>query len=622
MYHYYTEQHQIEGLLPKLMQYDAWGFDVETTGRDAHKDKTVLVQFGRPEVQHMIDTRTVNIEPLRPFLESREIKKIGHNLKFDYKMTKGTHKIDTENLRCTFTAEKVLHAGRRHYFQQAGLADVVEERLGIILDKTLQKSFMTHVGPFTTEQLTYAANDVSHMIPLFHHQVADLTRDGLNKVYMIETGCIPAFGDMEYDGMLLDVEKWRAIMVDNKAKLDIAEKRLRELAEPYIGPDLFGNVNINFGSPAQVLSLLKLMRVRIPVIDKYGKPAKDANGKDLMELVKNTNKQTLKKIRHIEFIKELEKWRSCDVRLNTFGQPYIDALHPLTGALHPDLWPMGTETGRPSSGDSDCNPLNIPRDNCYRNAFVAAQDEVVESDDYSGCESRILTHISGDPILNGIFARKEDIHCSVATMMYGVEVTKKNENKKLRTPAKSLNFGISYGLGPGKLCEDLNGEGFPMTVDEAKKLYYKYCDKFEVAVGYLREVGRLAAQQGFLVNINGRRRYYKLPDPAQFEGGSRDPLYKGKIGMIERSGGNFMIQSVNADITKQAMIEIRDYAKANKIRTHFVNAVYDEIVTRTHKDDSPSFHAMKLKIMQDVAERMITTVPMEVDGNVGLFWNK
>jgi DNA polymerase I-like protein with 3'-5' exonuclease and polymerase domains len=79
---------------------------------------------------------------------------------------------------------------------------------------------------------------------------------------------------------------------------------------------------------------------------------------------------------------------------------------------------------------------------------------------------------------------------------------------------------------------------------------------------------------------------------------------------------------VNADITKLAMAEIRDYAKQHKVRTNFINAVYDEVVTRTHKDDSKEFHAAKLKIMRDVAERMITTVPMLVDGFVGPYWNK
>ncbi len=177
-------------------------------------------------------------------------------------------------------------------------------------------------------------------------------------------------------------------------------------------------------------------------------------------------------------------------------------------------------------------------------------------------------------------------------------------------------------MGPGKLCEDLNGEGFIITFEEAKKLYYKYCDIFKVAVGFLRSSGELAAKQGWLDNINGRRRYWKKPNSEDYTYGIRDQEYKSRIGSIQREGGNFLIQSVNADITKLAMTEIRKYAKENNIKFAFINAVYDEIVTRTHKDDSEKFHEAKLKIMQEVAERMVTSVPMLVDGHAGLYWNK
>ena len=83
-----------------------------------------------------------------------------------------------------------------------------------------------------------------------------------------------------------------------------------------------------------------------------------------------------------------------------------------------------------------------------------------------------------------------------------------------------------------------------------------------------------------------------------------------------------MIQSVNADITKDAMAEIRNYRKKHNIRTHFINAIYDEVVTRTHKDDSAHFHEAKLRIMRASAEKWIKTVPMLVDGHAGHCWQK
>lgn len=96
----------------------------------------------------------------------------------------------------------------------------------------------------------------------------------------------------------------------------------------------------------------------------------------------------------------------------------------------------------------------------------------------------------------------------------------------------------------------------------------------------------------------------------------------GRRAGIEREGGNFLIQSVNADMTKRAMVLIRDYIKKNNIRSRFMNQVYDEIVTRTHKDDSPDFVKVKRKLMLEAAEQYLRKIPMEVDGHVGDSWTK
>jgi len=143
-----------------------------------------------------------------------------------------------------------------------------------------------------------------------------------------------------------------------------------------------------------------------------------------------------------------------------------------------------------------------------------------------------------------------------------------------------------------------------------------------VGVNFLREQGRLAVRQGYLVNMNGRRRYWNLPDPSKYPGGVRDWKYKGRMSAIEREGGNMMIQSVNVDITKLGMIKIRDYRKEHNVRTNFVNQVYDEIVTKTHKDDTEEFHPIKMKLMQEAGEKWIKKVPVEVDGQVGPCWTK
>lgn len=616
-YRYITETADVERLLPILMQKPWQNHDSETTGLCPHRNKIILYQIGNKEQQYLIDTRTASLEPLRPYFESKELRKILHNAKFDYKMLRGSFNIEMEGIRCTMLTEQVLTAGK-FYRGGVSLEDTLERRLGIKLDKTIQKSFIDHKGSFTKEQLDYAADDIIHLDDLFKDQVTEARQTGLVRTLVLESECVQAFGDMEFEGMVLDINGWKKIIEDNlSAQLD-AQVELDVFSRPVMGENLFGEVNINYGSSSQVVKLLNDMGVKVPMKDPK-------TGKEILVKVTNSDAKSLKRVNHLPVIKALGKWRSYETLINTFGEPFIKALNPVTGRLHPDLFQIGTGTGRPAAGDSDVNPLNIPRDNRYRSCFTCEEDEVVESDDYSGCESRILADISDDKKLIEIFQRGDDIHCAVATELYGVPVTKKGENAKLRTPAKSLNFGIAYGMGPGRLYDELNAAGFPVSRDEARALFNKYCETYSGAVNYLRDMGKLARSQWYLANLNGRRRYWNKPDSSdseKFPLGIKDMKFQGIIAKVEREGGNFLIQSVNADITKQAMIWIRDYIKQNKVRSKLMNAVYDEIVTRTHKDDSPEFHKKKLELMKKAAEVWIKKVPMEVDGAVGKFWQK
>lgn len=429
---YIKDQLRIDSLLPELYKFKAWGVDSETSGLDPHTSKVTLLQFGRPEKQYIIDTRKVNIEPIRQFLEDPSIMKIGHNMKFDYKMFRGSFGIEMEYIRDTFVGEKVLTAGKK--YRGFGLDDVLKERLGVDVDKTLQKSFINHTGDFSAEQLEYASNDVKHLLPLCQTMIKDIVRDDLGRTFQLECDAIPAFGDMEFDGMILDTKAWREVLVRNIEKSVKVKAELDNIVEPYVGLNLFNEVEINYGSPPQMVKLLNQMKLTIMEYDRETK-------KEHRVPIKATDKKTLQKLRDVPFIKLLQGYRSLLVRINTFGEPYIKAVHPKTGRIHPDFWQIGTETGRPAAGESDVNPLNIPKENEYRHCFIADANEIVESDDYSGCESRILAEISGDTKLIEIFRQGLDIHCSVASELYRVPVTKDNENKKLRTPAKSLNFG-------------------------------------------------------------------------------------------------------------------------------------------------------------------------------------
>lgn len=438
--HFIQEQHQLEQAVPILMSRTRWGFDTETTGLDCHKDKVILIQIGDRDDQFVIDSRAVNPEPLRPFFESDDYYKYGHNLKFDYKMMKTSFGIDVERLRCSYLSEKVLTIGKK--FKGFGLKDLMKIYLDKDMDKSQQKSFVGHTGAFSESQIQYAAADVADLIDL-HRKINDLVfKDSLERTTFLECEAIPVFGDMEVHGLLLDKDKWQKIIDSNAQKAAETLEELNEYARKLDYPqDLFGNVNMNWGSPVQVVEFLQTMGVK--VIDRDPE-----TGKMFETLIDKSDDKTLKRARDVPVIKLLKKLRGLNVRLSTFGQAFLDALHPATGRIHPDFAQIGTETGRIASGDSPVNLLNIPARGEgakeMRNSFIAPPDHVVETHDYSGCELRIWAHISQDPGLCKALREGIDLHCYVATKLYGKSVTK-TENSALRTPAKSLNFGKPEG---------------------------------------------------------------------------------------------------------------------------------------------------------------------------------
>ena len=614
-YTFINEQSALEGIIPVLLSRDIWGVDTETTGLDPHKNKVVLLQIGDENTQYVIDTRKVNVEPLRPLFESTAIRKILHNAKFDYKMMRGNYSICMEKMRDTYLAEKALHAGRK--FNGYGLDDVVKLYLDIDMDKSVRASFGSDAcltGDFTREQIEYSAKDVEVLLKVLAKQRALMQADGVEQTWLLECDALPCFGDMEFDGMNLDQKAWLEIIESNESDALTAEKEMDKIALHVMPRDLFGEVHTNWSSPEQVVEVLQGLRITVDTKNEL-------TGKYERKLITKSDDKTLKKVKDNRIVQLIKKYRSHTIRVTTFGHPYLKAINSTTGRLHPEYEQIGTETGR-LAARGKVNLLNIPKEKRFRQCFGGEDYELVETDDYSGCELRIWADISEDPQLVEAFANGIDVHCHVGTKLFGKEVTKKAPERNL---AKTLNFGAAYGMSAYSLYEKLNGEGYVISREEAKGLYARYEDEFRTGLDFLRSSGKKALEQGYLANINGRRRYWIQPDPTNFDkypGGRYDKAYKGRCGGIQREGGNFLIQSVNADMTKLAMIKIRDHIKKNNVRSKFMNQVYDEIVTRTHKDDSPDFHIVKKKLMLEAAHKYLKKVPMEVEGVAEPYWTK
>lgn len=433
-YKYISQQNEVDGLLPILMQQPTWALDTETTGLNPNVDKVILLQIGTEHIQYVLDTRKVHIEPLRPFLESRRHRKVCHNGKFDYKMIKGNFGIDTELIRDTYFADKIINNGRK--LRGFGLDDLVKDYLETVLPKDQRSTFGQGFVPkedFTRDQIAYAAADVMHLIPLLDKEVKILHADKLTDTWILECNALPCFADMEFSGMYLDKAGWQNLIDLHTTEAKRIENDLNEIAASVVQRDLFGEVHINWSSPEQVVKVLRNLRVKVKTWDRAKKEFVES-------LISKSDDKSLKRAKDLPVIRMLKAYRGHTIRVTTFGQPYLDAVCPITGRLHPDIEQLGTETGRPANRakKGSVNLLNVPRDKAYRTCFRGAEEEVVETDDYSGCELRIWAELSEDPYLTEAFQKGIDVHCYVASMLFGQEVKKDNP---LRTPAKTLNFG-------------------------------------------------------------------------------------------------------------------------------------------------------------------------------------
>ena len=202
------------GSITDVVEYcstkEVLGVDTETEGFDFTSKKMIMFQIGDKDKQFVVDTRVVDIEPLRDILESKSIIKIFHNAKFDYKFIRRWGKIQCEGIYDTFLTERVLNCGKDNV--KYGLKDVCKKYLNVELNKEVRNQFIGLTGqPFRNDQIVYGAKDVEYLLGVREHQLPLIDRYKLNNVVDLENLVVTAFSDIEYNGLNLDVESWKKI---------------------------------------------------------------------------------------------------------------------------------------------------------------------------------------------------------------------------------------------------------------------------------------------------------------------------------------------------------------------------------------------------------------------------
>jgi len=418
----------------------------------------------------------------------------------------------------------------------------------------------------------------------------ELDKRGVRSVFEeIEKPLEPVVQKMNEHGVKIDAEALKILSKTYHTELSKLEKEIWEASgeefnvnsPKQLGEILF--VNMNLGGTRQ---------------------KKTATGNF------STKESELEKIKDKHpIITKILEYRELQKLLST----YIDAIPPLldkNNRLHSTFLQAGTTTGRMSSENPNLQniPIKSSLGQAIRHSFIAEEGFVLLSLDYSQIELRIAAILSKDEKLMDIFKRGEDVHAGVASRIFKVSLGK--VDKEMRRKAKTINFGVLFGMGVSALKTNLGTDR-----KEAQEFYNNYFETFSGLAKYLDQVKAEAGRKGYTETIFGRRRYFE---------GLRSPLPFIRAS-AERMAINAPIQGTEADIIKISMKRIDDYIKEQKLEKEIypVLSVHDEIVYEVHESLVEKVVGEFKKIMEEALPSEKTLgVPIVADASVGKNWGE
>jgi DNA polymerase I len=484
----------------------------------------------------------------------------------------------------TMIATYLLNPNRRNYTLEAVALDVLGYHLGAArTDKAEQPpvDLFDHQD-LSAPDVAEAAAVIARLMPILKGR---LVEQGSWRLFEdVEMPLVPVLAEIERNGFALDVNLLHSLGKELDVEMDRMNCTITALA----------GESFNFNSPKQLATIL---------FEKLGlKPIRKT------KTGYSTDEDTLTQLAvqhdlpaHILACRSLSKLKST----------YIDALpalvNPETGRLHTSLNQTVAATGRLSS--TDPNLQNIPVKGEYglriREAFIAAPDHVLIAADYSQIEPRILAHLSRDARLLEVFEQGEDIHTATAVDIFNL--VPEQITRDMRRIAKTVVFGILYGISPFGLSQTLN-----IPQQQAREYIEAYFRRYAGVKAFMDRTLEEAKRTGYVTTILGRRR----PIP---ELNSPDATQRG---FGERMAINNPIQGSAADLIKMAMIAVSRRLKAELPSTKMILQVHDELIFEAPEADLEQATQLAKSEMEQTGVRLGLTVPLKIDIGVGCNWRQ
>ena len=521
---------------------------------------------------------------LKPWLEDEAAAKVGQHVKYDTHVF-ANHGIVLRGVRHdTMLQSYVLEAHKPHSLES--LAERHLGRRGLSYEELCGKG--AHQIPFAqvdVERATQYSGEDSEMT-LHVHQVLWPQLEASprqHEVYeRIEMPASAVLGRIERHGVLID----SALLA--RQSRDLAERMLAMEQEAYT----LAGQPFNMGSPKQIGEIL-FGRLGLPVKKKTATGAPSTDEEVLQELAAD-----------YPLPARILEHRSLSKLKGTYTDKLPQMVNPATGRVHTHYAQAVAVTGRLSSNEPNLQniPIRTAEGRRVREAFIAPPGCRIVSADYSQIELRIMAHISGDPGMTRAFAEGQDIHRATASEVFGVPPAEVSSEQ--RRYAKTINFGLIYGMGAFGLAQSLGIEQ-----KAARDYIDRYFARFAGVRRYMEETKTRAAELGYVETVFGRRLY--LPEIR----GGNGPRRAG----AERQAINAPMQGTAADLIKLAMIAVQDALDRQGLASRMIMQVHDELVLEVPEAELDWARAEVPRLMAGVAA---LSVPLLAEVGVGMNWEE
>ena len=546
------------------MQADVQGIALSTEG------KTAFIP---------LDVRTY-MRPITALLHDSTRVKVVHDLKSTLLLLHRIGLTLAGPYLDTMVADYLLNPNRRDHQLETIALEVLDHRLGTGRKDSAAPQSLFDEDTGSRQEATEAASVLAKLAPVLTERLSE--QGSLTLFTDVEMPLVPVLAEINRNGFLLDVEGLHRLSKELERDLDKMIETIERLAG--------GEFNIN--SPRQLATVL---------FEKLGlKPIRKT------KTGYSTDEDTLTQLaaQH-ELPAQIVNYRGLSKLKSTYVDALPELVNPDSKRLHTSLNQTVAATGRLSS--TEPNLQNIPVKGEYglriREAFIAPTGHTLLCADYSQIEPRILPHLSQDPRLLAVFAKGEDIH--MATAMEIFNLPSSQITRDMRRVAKTVVFGIVYGISPFGLASNIGG-----SQADAKKYIETFFEKFSAVRALMDRNIEEGKTKGYTTTILGRRR----PIPELQSG---DPVQRG---FGERIAVNSPIQGSAADLIKVTMIDVNQRLHHELPHTKMILQVHDELIFEVPEKELEEAKQLVKTEMEATGKKLGLSVPLKVDLGTGHNW--